>query len=1022
MRSDKSTFKKEFEWPPFLNRCSVSVGRKTSNISIWFRERTVWLFGNSWMGRSWNAAHAKICWKRDVGCSGSIASLASGTKKRLTWNRRPHRASRAAVPSACICGNPSAYRTVETIPSSVSRQIIDRFFMGIPKEVKQTPMMQQFFRIKQRHADAILFYRMGDFYEMFGEDAVTASKILQIQLTTRNKNREDSVPMCGVPYHAYEQYLNKLSSAGHKVAICEQVEDPALAQGIVKREVVRIVTPGTVVAADLVAADSNSFICGIASDRRMRNVGIAFADLSTGEFELSELEIETDWGQLLELVLLYRPPEILIPSAENKRDRTLYEKLADRLKRIRTSQGQQPHIEFLDSYVFDLKTGRRLLQEHFAVGSLAGFGIAGMPNGISAAGAVLRYLKDTQKDALHHLASIKPIRNRERMLLDEATVRNLELFQNSSGFGERNTLFSLMNRTKTAMGARMLRRWLAAPLIRKAEIDRRLDYVESFVAQNDLCEKIRELLRKVGDLERIISRISLPLANIADVVRLRTGLQPLPYLAERFRQAKGANLPKLFEGFDELHDLYELLIAQLAESPKLKVGEGGYINSGVDEELDRLRDTMKNGKQLIANMEAEERQKQGINSLKIGYNRVFGYFIEISNTFKHAVPEHYVRKQTLVNCERYVTEDLKELEESILSAEDRTKSLEIALFENIKKRLRGEIGRIQRTAALIAEIDVYCTFAHNAGARNYCRPQLSDNPNRRTVEIAESRHPVIESLDFETPFVPNDTHLDSQGEFILIITGPNMGGKSTYMRQTALIALMAQIGSFVPARKAQLSVFDRIFTRTGAADNLTRGQSTFMVEMSEAASILNNATAQSLIILDEIGRGTSTFDGISIAWAMIENIHKMGALTLFATHYHELILLEEQLKGVANAKVVVKEENEDITFLRKVVAGKADKSYGIQVARLAGLPQSVVDAAQDVLAKLEAAEEKFKNAEQTRSAAEGLSCEADNNGQLSFMPAEEPWVAEIKKFDINRKTPFQAMEFLYKIQRQITGK
>ena len=883
-------------------------------------------------------------------------------------------------------------------------------------------MMQQFYQIKQQHTDAILMYRMGDFYEMFGDDAVTASKILQIQLTTRNKNKENSVPMCGVPFHAYEQYLNKLTLAGHKVAICEQTENPALAQGIVKREVVRIVTPGTVIAPDLIAADNNSFISGIVSDPKIRNIGIAFADLSTGEFELTELEINTNLGVLLELVLLYRPLEILIPNTTHKKDRAFYEKLAVSLKQIRTNQGRPPHIDFLDPYLFDAKTGQRSLQEHFSVNSLAGFGIAHLPYGISAAGAVLHYLKDTQKDALGHFVTIKQIRNQERMWLDEATVRNLELFQNSNGLGEQDTLFSLLNRTKTAMGARMLRRWMAAPLIKKANIDQRLDYVESLIAYDSLREKIRTLLNKVGDLERIISRVSMPLTNIADVVRLRTSLQPLPYLAALFRQAEGPILPKLFEGFDALDDLYELLIMQLSESPKLKLSDGGYINSGVNEELDRLKDRMKNGKQLIANMEADEKSKYGINSLKIGYNKVFGYFIEISNTFKHMVPEHYIRKQTLVNCERYVTEDLKELEETILHAEDQSKALELKIFEDIKRRLQQEVGRIQRTANQIAAIDVYGTFAHNAGVHNYCRPILDDNPNRRTVAISEGRHPVIESLDFEEPFIPNETHLNSDEAFILIITGPNMGGKSTYMRQTALIALMAQIGSFVPAQKTRLSVFDRIFTRVGAADNLTRGQSTFMVEMSEAASILNNATSQSLIILDEIGRGTSTFDGISIAWAMIETIHKMGSLTLFATHYHELILLEEQLAGVANAKVVVQEENEDILFLRKVIAGKADKSYGIQVARLAGLPQSVVEAAQEVLVKLEAAEEKYKNAKQTRTAVEDITITAGENMQLRFMPPEEPWVAEVKKFDLNRKTPFQAMEFLYKIQKKISGK
>lgn len=881
--------------------------------------------------------------------------------------------------------------------------------------------MRQFYQIKEQHKDAILLYRMGDFYEMFGNDAVIAANALQIQLTTRNKNKEDAIPMCGVPHHAYEQYLNKLTSAGHKVAICEQTEDPALTQGIVKREVVRIVTPGTVISPDLIAANSNSYVCGISLNPKDQKAGIAFADLSTGEFELSELDVSKSWDALFEVVLLYRPPEILVPQVTKDKERTIYDSICAQLSQITTTQGRKPHIDRVDPYAFDVSNAQRILQEHFSVNNLAGYGIADQVLGIKAAGAVLRYLKDTQKDSLHHIVAIKQICNQDQMLLDEATIRNLELFQNSNGFGDQDTLFAVLDNTKTAMGARMLRRWLSAPLVKKDAIDKRLANVASFITQDNLGRKIRELLVKVGDLERIISRISMPLTNIADVVRLRNSLQPLPYLADLFSQNRDQILSKLFNGFDSLEDLYEMLLSQISESPRLKLNDGGYINTGVDTELDRLKDLMRNGKQLIANMEADQKLKHGINSLKIGYNKVFGYFIEISNTSKHLVPDHYIRKQTLVNCERYITEELKELEESILSAEDESKALELKLFEIIKKKLQSAIKRIQRTASLIAEIDVYSTFAHNANTYNYCKPELDERPNRRIVDIRDSRHPVIELLDFEEPFIPNDVQLDSDKKYILVITGPNMGGKSTYMRQTALISLMAQIGSYVPAKRSRLSVFDRIFTRVGAADNLTKGQSTFMVEMSEAASILNNASSQSLIILDEIGRGTSTFDGISIAWAMIENIHSTGALTLFATHYHELILLEDQLTGVANAKVVVKEENENIVFLRKVVAGKADKSYGIQVARLAGLPQAVVDAAKDVLNKLEAAEEKFKTPEHPHTSNNDNDLIKEDNIQLSFMPPEEPWVADIKKFDINRKTPFQAMEFLYKIQKKISG-
>lgn len=888
---------------------------------------------------------------------------------------------------------------------------------------KQTPMMQQFNKIKERYSDAILFYRMGDFYEMFGDDAVIAAKVLQIQLTSRNKNKENAIPMCGVPHHAFEQYLNKLTAAGHKVAICEQTEDPSQAQGIVKRDVVRVVTPGTVTASDLLDASTNNFICSLYYQLKQKKIGIAFCDLTTGEFDLDEIEIVPGIRNLIDLLLIYQPKEILLPriSGSDSKSQSEHE-FQDQLLNVFQSLTQKPYIEYIDYFLYQNKSCNRNLCEHFKVSNLAGFGLDGVTSGISAAGALLAYLKETQKDALAHLNRIKRVQKHDKMFLDEATIRNLEIFQNAIGLAPTNaTLFGLLNNTKTAMGGRKLRRWLSSPLIDINAIRHRLTIVDALIKQISIVKEIRDILNRIGDLERLISRITMPNANIFDLVKLRESIDVMRKLKIKFNELNGHEIQSVVSEFDDLSDIYELLISYILDAPKNKIKEGGFINHGINDQLDHFRDLMKNGKQLIANMEAQEKDKHKISSLKIGFNRVFGYYIEISNIYKDKIPEHYIRKQTLVNSERYITEELKELEESILTAEDESKALELELYQNLKQRLLNETSRIQNTASVLSEIDVFCCFADNALQLNYTQPEFYDHPNAQKVEIVDSRHPVIEQLDLEEPFIPNDVFLDAKNKFISIITGPNMGGKSTYMRQMALIAMMAQIGSFVPAKSAKLPVFDRIFTRVGAADNLTRGQSTFMVEMSEASAIINGATANSLIILDEIGRGTSTFDGISIAWAMIEHIHQTKSLTLFATHYHELILLEETLAGVSNSKVVVEEENENIIFLRKVVPGKADKSYGIQVARLAGLPKEVVSNANKVLKKLEAAEKKFRNIETNNEKPANGENAVQEHFQTSFMPPEEPWVAEIKKFDINRKTPFQAMEFLHKLKKKISG-
>lgn len=860
---------------------------------------------------------------------------------------------------------------------------------------------------------------MGDFYEMFGDDAVTAAGVLQIQLTSRNKNKENAVPLCGIPVHAYDQYLNKLTRAGFKVAVCEQTEDPAQAKGLVKREVVRVVTPGTIIAPDLLEANQNSFLCAIRGKHQNKRLGIAFCDLSTGEFEIDELEIKAGFSGLLELLYQYQPKEILLPESASESEAALYDEIVQQIHQIVGISTQNPLIEYLDPFLFDYRNGLRQLQEHFSVGSMAGFGIEGFSEALCSAGAVLGYLKATQKDTLTHISQIKRIQNQEWMLLDESTVRNLELLETSDGTRQKFTLLYLLDHCKTAMGSRKLRRWMLSPLRDINRIEQRLDLVNSFLDQVSLTEKLREVLSHIGDMERLIARIVMPQTHINDLLKLRESLSPLAEFKSILQGSNNDGVLEIGNSFDALIDLWQLLETYILPEPSRKIKEGGYIKPGVDPKLDELKDLMKNGKQLIANMEAEERAQTGISSLKIGYNRVFGYFIEISNASKHLAPEHYIRRQTLVNNERFVTESLKELEESILAAEDEAVLLEMNILDSLKEKLQREIPRIQAASQTVAEIDVFSTFSHNTGLYNYVRPVLSDNPNHRKIDIKEGRHPVIESLNFDEPFIPNDVLLDSENQFIMVITGPNMGGKSTYMRQTALIALMAQMGSFVPAQAASLPVFDRIFTRVGASDNLTRGQSTFMVEMSEAASILNNATERSLIVLDEIGRGTSTFDGISIAWAIIEYIHRLGALTLFATHYHELILLEDQLAGVRNVKVVVHEDGKKLVFLRKIINGQTDKSYGIQVARLAGLPAEVVSRAEAFVSDLKNAEKKLLNPDEMSEQASSDPVTVSDNIQLSFLPNEPDWVKTLRQFDINSHSPLEVMSFLNEIKKEI---
>lgn len=906
---------------------------------------------------------------------------------------------------------------------------------------KETPMMRQFNHIKQQHQDKILFFRMGDFYEMFGEDAVVASKALQIQLTTRNKNQESAMPMCGIPFHACEQYLNKLTSAGHKVAICDQVEDPAQATGLVKREVVRIITPGTIVSPELMEAGDNHYLGAFFPNLKKKWVGLSFCDLSTGEFEVTQVSLEEGIHRVLELLLIYRPKELLIPFSKSEKETQFIKEILQQVELSVSPPNGKSIAEYLDVYQFDYSNCKKALEEHFSTSSLAGFGIDSLKEGVCAAGAILQYLQETQKNALSHINQIRTIKRKDKMLLDESTLRNLEIFESPGSYKSQNSLLGLVDKTETPMGARLLRKWLSAPLLSAQEIQKRHDAVEEFLKQFTLCEEIREVFSDIGDLERNIVRISLPTVSILDLIRLRTSLSHLPRLTPLFQQLSSPLVSSLIEQHQDLKEMHEILESTFQEDPALKPKNGGFIREGIHEKLDELRNLTQNGKQLIANLEAKERQATKINGLKVKYNRVFGYYIEVSNASKHLVPDRYIRKQTLVNAERFITEELKELEESILTAEDESKALEFQLFEEVRQKFEEATPEIQGEAEIISQLDVLSCFAWLATMYNYIRPEMLNQSDSSKIEIVESRHPVIETLNFEEPFIPNDVSLSSDNHFIMLITGPNMGGKSTYMRQVALIAYMAQVGIYVPASQAKLPIFDRIFTRVGASDRLTRGESTFMVEMHEAASILHNATDQSLIILDEIGRGTSTFDGISIAWAIVEHLHKTKAITLFATHYHELTLLGEKLSGVCNYNVSVKEENDNIIFIRKIVAGSADKSYGIQVAKLAGLPPSVINKASEVLEKLEAAEQKFAGFEDepkirqassvhepepiyhkrnTRSPSlQQESPQVEENLQMSFIPSEETWVKELLDFDLNHSTPFKAMEFLYELQKKV---
>lgn len=874
-----------------------------------------------------------------------------------------------------------------------------------------TPMMKQYMETKSQYQDCILFYRLGDFYEMFFEDALTASRELEITLTGKNCGQEEKAPMCGVPYHAVEGYLNRLVAKGYKVAICEQVEDPKTTKGIVKREVVRIVTPGTNLDTQALDETKNNYIMCIVyiADK----YGVSVADISTGDYFVTEIP---DSAKLLDEIYRFSPSEIICNEAFYMSGVDM-DGMKDRLGIT---------IYSLESWYFDDEVCRKKLLEHFEVSSFAGLGLADYDCGIISAGALLQYLLETQKNSLSNLTHITPYAAGKFMMIDSSTRRNLELCETLREKQKRGSLLWVLDKTKTAMGARTLRKYVEQPLIDKTEIIRRLDAVQELKEQAISREEIREYLSPVYDLERLITKIAYGSANPRDLTAFRSSLEMLPALLYILQEMKAELLKDLAVDLDPLEDLCILVKKAIREDPPIAMKEGNIINDGYNEEVDKLRRAKSDGKDWLAKLENDEREKTGIKNLKIKYNKVFGYYLEVTNSYKEMVPEYYTRKQTLANAERYITPELKELEDMILGAEDKLYALEYELYSEVRDLIASQIERIQKTAKAVAALDAFASLALVAERNNYVRPKINE---KGVIDIKEGRHPVVERMIPNEMFISNDTYLDDKKHRISIITGPNMAGKSTYMRQTALIALMAQIGSFVPAKSANIGLSDRIFTRVGASDDLASGQSTFMVEMTEVANILRNATSKSLLILDEIGRGTSTFDGLSIAWAVIEYISDsrlLGAKTLFATHYHELTELEGKLDSVNNYCIAVREQGDDIIFLRKIIRGGADKSYGIQVARLAGVPDSVIDRAKEIASWLEETDvtDKAKNLQVRTSAKkkEVVREAVPAEKQMSLFdiyPADHPVLKELAGLDVSNMTPIQALNTLYELQKRL---
>jgi len=868
-----------------------------------------------------------------------------------------------------------------------------------------SPAMRQYLEAKRQYRDAIVFFRMGDFYEMFYEDALVASRALDLTLTSRAKDAEGgSIPMCGVPYHAAEGYLARLVKKGFRVAICEQVEDPKKAKGLVKREVVRVVSPGTFTEGGYLEARESAFMLAIAPPDENGAIGVALLDVSTGEFLAGEYHGRDALQGLADEVAVLRPREILLAASAN---------VADLLPAAMVSATATTKI---DDWLFDHATARRALLSQLHTQALDGFGLEPHPAAVRAAGALLQHLRDTQKADLTHIRAIAFKEHADRLVLDPLTIKHLELAESMDG-GRAGSLLNEIDRTVTPMGARLLRAWLLRPLVALERIRDRLDAVEDLAFHSTERGKFRDALHAVHDLERLVARTALGTAGPRDLVALRTSLAAVPRLRMLLDTLQSPMVTSLVAQLDDVADVRDAIEGTLIDEPPALGREGGYVRDGVDSEIDDLRRVSRSGKQIIAEMEEQERTRTGISSLKVRYNRVFGYYIEVSKSNLHAVPADYQRKQTIAGGERFVTPALKDYEEKVLGADERILEREIELFEDLRRRVAGEAPRIQDTARAVASLDVLAGLADTAALHNFVKPHIHDGED---IAIVDGRHPVVERY-CPDPFVPNDTTLDATSRQLVILTGPNMGGKSTYLRQVALICILAQTGSFVPAREAKIGIVDRVFARVGASDNIARGQSTFMVEMQETANILHTATSRSLVILDEIGRGTSTFDGLSIAWAVAEHLattRRARPKTIFATHYHELTELADTVPGVVNAHVAAREWKDEIVFLRKVVPGRSDRSYGIQVARLAGIPSEVIARARSILAALE----QDALARGGRPTATGAG--VDPRQQLGLFEAHtvsDAVAGRLRAINVDALTPLEALTLLAALKRELEG-
>ena len=881
-----------------------------------------------------------------------------------------------------------------------------------------TPMMQQYCKTKEEYKDCILFYRLGDFYEMFFDDAITASRELEITLTGKDCGMEERAPMCGIPYHAYENYMNRLVEKGYKVAICEQVEDPKTAKGIVKREVIQIVTPGTNMSANSLNETKNNYLMSI---YRGEHYGISFVDITTGDFYTTEVD---RFSKVMDEIAKFAPVEILINETITEEEDGEYMARLDQLH-----DKEHTMVSVMEDWYYETEMDERLIKEQFHVMNLEGLGLKDLSDAACSVGCLIYYLKDTQKGCVDHINHISTYHVEDYVVLDSASRRNLELCETMRDKNKRGSLLWVLDKTKTAMGARTLRAMVEQPCIRKDRIEERLDAVEAFNDSMITRDELREYLSAVYDLERLMTRITLKSANPRDLIAFKNSIGILPHVKSILREFPTGLLAQYESELDELEDLYAAIDAAIIEEPPILIKEGGMIKDGYNTTVDELKHAKSDGKQWLLDLEAKEREATGIKNLKIKFNKVFGYYFDVTNSFKDQVPDYFIRKQTLANSERYSTDELEDIAGKILGAEDRLYGLEYDLYCELRDRLGLEVKRVQKTAKIIADLDAIASLAYVAEKNHFVRPSMNEEGR---INIIEGRHPVVEKVLDNDSFITNDTYLDNDLNRVSIITGPNMAGKSTYMRQVALIVLMAQIGSFVPAKSADIGIVDRIFTRVGASDDLASGQSTFMVEMSEVANILRNATANSLLILDEIGRGTSTFDGLSIAWAVVEYISSkdlLGAKTLFATHYHELTELEGKLEGVNNYCISVKEAGDDIVFLRKIIKGGADKSYGIQVAKLAGVPDVVLARAKEIAAELSehditvtaAADIMPKILEDVHSKGKSKGRSKDTDGQLSlFGNAEESSVvADIKALDLSNMTPMKALLYLNDLQERL---